>query len=165
MHLIPFITNMRKVEKIKELIRKLHQHNIKNIMEVLISYISGKEAFIGEENWRNDIDQLNIEIKMSSQNEIEKIYNRINSDAKHFRPSISLFEKLVDHSHDPEGVNIFLSLDNFIMISEAWINNSQVIFNREPASFNLLYKEIMEIGKINKEDLDELTPMVWVLNY
>lgn len=156
-HLIPYITNMKRVKKIKELIKELHKYNIKNIMEVLISYISGNEAFKENSDDNNDVVQLNIEIKMSSQNVIEKIYNKINSDAKHFRPTISLFEKLVEHSHDPEGVETCLSIDHFALISEACTNKS---LNSEPSSFNLLLKELEEIGKINKDELDELVSFV-----
>ena len=135
-------------------------------MDVLIAYISGKEAFKYKENWRSEVDQLNIEIKMTSQNEVERIYNRVNSDAKHFRPAISLLEKLVEHSHESEGVSVTLTFEYFTILSEVWIKESKIVFNRELASFNLLHKELTDIGKITKEELEDFeTPKVIVLVY
>jgi len=122
MHLIAYLKNMRNKNKIKSMMNN-HKTNLKNIKDVFYGYISNRDALREADADNIVVNELNIEIRRSSQSKLESIFVKITGDGKNFRPDFSSFENLAKHSYGSEGVNTTLTVANVAKIYNACMDN------------------------------------------
>lgn len=124
-NLMPYLGNMKMSNKVQKILNELHKYNISNILDCLQCYISGKEAFKNKEVTSIEIEKLNNELKIFSQNTIEELYLRINPNGRDYRPVYSQFLKLMDHSYTPEGIKVTLTLENILKVANVCFENKK----------------------------------------
>lgn len=143
MHLLPYVKRMDFLKKLKDEMSKFHIYNFRNACEVILSYISHRDAFPDREIQSSIFDELNVELKRESRNTIETVFKSLVLGVESYRPEFACFQNLIAHSYQHEGIHMNLGIENFLKVHEVFLDNDVFIFGRKEPVFDFLYNKLI----------------------